>query len=71
VPGRSRASVGREPVDARHAAVGQVQEIVDRPGWVSGDPLAFIVSGSGRRTAVAFNGGAALAPKLHIEYAIS
>jgi hypothetical protein len=68
---RSRPSVGRERVDARHAAVGEVQEIIDRPGWVSGNPLAFIVTGSGRRTAVAFNGGAALAPRLHIEYTIS
>jgi len=45
-----------------------VQEIVDRPGWVSGNPLAFIVTGSGRRTAEAFNAGAALAPRLHIDY---
>jgi len=48
-----------------------VQEIIDRPGWVSGNPLAFIVSGSGRRTAVAFDGGAALAPRLHVDYTIS
>ncbi len=45
-----------------------VQEIVDRPGWVSGNPLAFIVTGAGRRTAEAFNAGAALAPRLHIDY---
>ena len=49
---------------------GVVQEIIDRPGWVSGNPLAFIVTGTGRRTAEAFESGAAIAPKLHIEYTI-
>jgi hypothetical protein len=45
-----------------------VQEIVNRPGWVSGNSLAIIVNGTGRRTAEAFDGVAAAAPLLHIEY---
>ncbi|HEX5946822.1 MAG TPA: hypothetical protein VFY82_11120 [Acidimicrobiales bacterium] len=47
-----------------------VQQIVDRPGWVSGNPLAFVITGSGRRTAEAFNAGPGAAPRLHIEYTV-
>ena len=45
-----------------------VQTIVNRPGWVSGNAMVFIITGSGRRTAEAFEGGAAKAPRLHVEY---
>jgi hypothetical protein len=45
-----------------------VQEVVSRPGWAAGNALALIVTGSGHRTAVAFNGSAAAAPLLHVEY---
>ena len=48
-----------------------VQEIVARPGWLAGNDMAFVVTGTGTRTADAFEGGAALAPLLHIEYALS
>ena len=47
-----------------------VQEIVDRTGW-NGGALALIISGqsgTGKRTAEAFNAGASLAAVLHIEY---
>ncbi len=47
---------------------GLVQSIVDRPGWQSGNALALQVSGSGRRAAEAFEGGATFAPLLHVEY---
>jgi hypothetical protein len=33
-----------------------VQEIVTRPGWTSGNAIAFIISGTGHRTAVAADG---------------
>jgi hypothetical protein len=46
-----------------------VQEIVNRAGWNSGQSMVFIVTGSGRRTASAFEAGAPKAVKLHIEYA--
>jgi hypothetical protein len=40
--------------------IGQiVQEIVDRPGWTEGNAMAFMVSGSGTRTAEARDGTAA------------
>ncbi|MDH3296067.1 MAG: hypothetical protein OER95_17250, partial [Acidimicrobiia bacterium] len=45
-----------------------VQEVLDRPGWSSGNALAFIVTGAGERTAEAYNGVPAAAPLLHIEY---
>ncbi|MFZ2403728.1 MAG: putative Ig domain-containing protein [Methylobacter sp.] len=45
-----------------------IQEIVSRPGWVSGHSLAIIVTGSGKRVARAFNGVAAAAPLLHVDY---
>ncbi len=35
-------------------------------GWASGNPLVLVVTGSGKRVAESFEGGAA--PVLHIEY---
>jgi len=43
-----------------------IQEIVDRPGWASGNALALIVTGTGKRTAESSNGTSA--PVLHVEY---
>ncbi len=43
-----------------------VQETVSRAGWVSGNAMVFIITGSGTRTAQSFNG--TFAPTLHIEY---
>ena len=45
-----------------------IQEIVDRPGWVTGNALVLILSGSGERIAASFDGDAAGAPLLHIEF---
>jgi hypothetical protein len=45
-----------------------IQQIVDRAGWQSGNALALFVTGSGHRTAVAFDGAATGAALLHIEY---
>ncbi|HYN87039.1 MAG TPA: FG-GAP-like repeat-containing protein [Ardenticatenaceae bacterium] len=74
---RTTASVRWEDVPA-WTAVGSrqrtidlspiVQEIVNRSGWASGNPLAFIVTGSGERTAKAYETAAEAAPLLHIEY---
>jgi hypothetical protein len=48
-----------------------IDQVVNGPGWASGDPVALVVSGSGRRTAEAFDGVAAAAPLLHVEYTFS
>ena len=45
-----------------------VQQVVSRPGWASGNALALIITGSGHRTATSFDGGAAKAALLHVEY---
>jgi hypothetical protein len=43
-----------------------VQEIVNRSGWDSGNAMAFIITGSGKRTTFSYDGGAAEAPILHV-----
>jgi len=43
-----------------------LQEIVDGPGWASGNAIALIVTGSGRRAADSFEGG--FATQLHVEF---
>ena len=45
-----------------------IQEIVDGPGWFSGSSLVLIITGSGTRTAEAWDGVAAAAPLLHVEF---
>ena len=45
-----------------------IQEIVDRPGWAEGAALALIITGTGDRVAESFNGVAAAAALLHVEY---
>ena len=45
-----------------------VQEVVDRGGWTAGNSMVIVVTGSGERTAESYNGEAANAPLLHIEY---
>jgi hypothetical protein len=39
-------------------------------GWASGNSLALVITGTGERTAESFDGGAAKAPVLHIEYTV-
>jgi hypothetical protein len=48
-----------------------VQEIVDRPGWTEASALALVVSGSGRRTAEAYEGSASGAALLQLVYALT
>jgi hypothetical protein len=45
-----------------------VQEIVDRPGWTGGNAMAFVISGSGHRTAEAYDGVPARAAVLEVDY---
>ena len=47
-----------------------VQEIIDRNGWAAHNNMMFVVTGTGTRTAVAYEGGASNAPLLHIEYTV-
>jgi hypothetical protein len=45
-----------------------LQEVVSRAGWTSGNAVVFVVTGTGTRTAYAFDGSPARAPVLHVEY---
>ena len=45
-----------------------VQELINHTDWRAGNALAFLIQGTGRRTAVAFDGNPQAAPLLHIEY---
>jgi hypothetical protein len=45
-----------------------LQEIVDRPGWSSGNALAIIMTGSGHRTAYAYDGTPSGAPLIHVAF---
>lgn len=45
-----------------------IQEIINQTGWVSGNALAVIATGSGVRNAQSYNGSATFAPQLIIYY---
>jgi hypothetical protein len=45
-----------------------VQERVNATDWLSGEALTFLITGSGRRTARAWDGVAVAAPLLHVEF---
>lgn len=47
-----------------------VQEIVNRDGWSDGNALAFVITGSGQRSAWSVNGKPGDAPMFYVEYAI-
>jgi hypothetical protein len=45
-----------------------LQEVVSRAGWTAGNAVAILVTGTGARTAYAFDRSAAQVPTLHVEY---
>jgi hypothetical protein len=45
-----------------------IQEIISSPGWVTGNPITLFISGTGTRTAYAFEGSSAKAALLTIRY---
>jgi hypothetical protein len=45
-----------------------IQEIVERAGWTSGNALALVITGEGRRVARAFDGQPDGAPLLRVDY---
>ena len=62
-------TVGAHGVAERTADLAPVlQELVNRPGWSSGNAIVLVLTGSGRRTAEAFESGAASAPRLEITW---
>ena len=62
-------TIGEAGPDQRTPNIALViQEIVDRPGWSSGNSLVIIIAGSGERTADSYEGDPNGAPQLHVEY---
>jgi hypothetical protein len=62
-------TVGEAGPDQQTADLAPViQEIVDRSGWMPGNALALIISGSGKRVAESYDGLPSGAPLLHVEY---
>lgn len=59
-------TVGAKQQSPDIAAV--LQEVIDRDGWNPNNSVAFVISGAGQRTAEAYEGVAASAPLLHVEY---
>lgn len=45
-----------------------VQEVVSLGGWQEGNAMVFIIDGDGKRRAESYNGNAAAAPLLHVEW---
>jgi hypothetical protein len=59
--------VGEAGVNQRTTDLSAIlQEIINRPGWTSGNAIVLIITGTGRRVAEAFEG--ANGPELHIEF---
>ena len=66
------STVGAAGADQRTPNIaGLVQAVVGRAGWTAGNALALQFSGTGRRTAVAFEGSSTGAALLHIEYTVA
>ena len=63
-------SVGAAGADQRTPSLTPIiQEVVNRPGWVAGNAVALIVTGTGHRTAHAFEfNGVNGAPLLHLSW---
>lgn len=65
-------SVGAAGTDQRTPDISAIiQEVVNRSGWNSGNALAVIVSGSGKRVAESYNGSSGRAPLLVVQYKTS
>ncbi|HEX6812622.1 MAG TPA: hypothetical protein VF384_13430 [Planctomycetota bacterium] len=45
-----------------------VQQITSRPGWIAGNSIAFVITGTGRRIACAYEFSPTVAPRLVVDY---
>lgn len=63
------SKVGTAGVEQRTPNLASIlQEIINRPGWQPGNSLVLLITGTGKRTAESYEGKAAAAPLLYIEY---
>jgi hypothetical protein len=58
-------SAGQDEATVNIAPI--IQEIVGRPGWVSGNSLVLMIAGAGSRVADSFDANPATAPVLHVD----
>ncbi|MFN0216900.1 MAG: PhoX family protein, partial [Saprospiraceae bacterium] len=69
IPAGSWNAIGQNGADQASSDIkALVQALVNRPGWTSGNAMAFTLQGQGLREAESFDGLPAGAPKLIIEY---
>ncbi len=62
------SKVGAASEDQRSPNLASlVQSVIDRPDWKSGNSLALLINGVGKRVAASFKGGAGKAPRLVID----
>jgi len=62
-------NIGDKGEDQRTSELSEiVQEIVSKTDWDSGNAMAFIFTGTGRRVAESYDGDSTAAPLLYIEY---
>ncbi len=62
-------TINQRGVDQRTPNLAPIlQEIVNRPGWQSGNSAAFIITGTGTRRAYGYEGNPCDAAMLHIEW---
>jgi hypothetical protein len=62
-------AVGAAGPDERTPDLAAVlQDVVARPGWSAGNAMALVISGSGSRVAGSYDGAAAAAPVLELQY---
>ena len=65
------SSVGSAGTDQKSPNLNAViQEIVDRPGWSSGNSLVIIAGGTGTRTAESYDGSSSQAPLLTVTFTL-
>lgn len=65
------STVGQAGPDQQTPDIGAViQEIINRPAYVEGNPIAIIITGTGQRSAEAYDGIASLAPELCITFEV-
>jgi hypothetical protein len=63
------SSTGVAGADQKTPNISSIlQEIVDRPGWSSGNSIVLMIDGTGRRAAESYNGDSSAAPLLHVDY---
>ena len=59
---------GAGPAQRTPDLAGVVQEVVNRPGWATGNAVAFVITGAGHRTAEPYEEAAGRMALLHVEY---